>query len=91
MPDKVKDYCKKLIGSKETQKLIRAMQCNQLVLITGPHGATGKTTLAEILRAIGYTNVFEEWEVNTIQICAPLKELRPRRDIFEQLGISEKC
>lgn len=90
-PQKIKEYFVELLGKKEVQKLIIAMKNREWIIISGPHLATGKTTLADILHAIGYTHVIEEWQTKTILVCNPLTELREKREIFESLGISGKC
>lgn len=79
------------MGEAEAKKLMEAMKNQQWIIIAGSHGATGKTTLADVLRAIGYTHVIEEWHTKTIQICEPLTHRRERKDIFESLGISGRC
>lgn len=90
MPDKVKEYCIELIGKRATQSLITSMRYNQFIVVRGPQTATGKSTLVDILRAIGYDRIYEEWEINTIQIDKPLTHRREKRDIFESLGIVSK-
>lgn len=78
-------------GEKEALNLMAAMKNREWIIISGPRVATGKTTLADILYAIGYTRVIEEWQTKTILVCNPLAELREKREIFESLGISGKC
>ncbi len=90
-PDKVKRYFEKLLGKNNAQKLEKAMKQRSWIIISGPHYATGKTTLADVLRAIGYTYVIEEWLTTTIQVQKPLTHLQEKHSIFESLGISEKC
>lgn len=90
-PQKVKEYFVELLGKKEAQQLMNAMKNREWIVISGPRVATGKTTLADILHAIGYTYVIEEWRTKTILVCNPLVELREKREIFESLGISGKC
>ncbi len=89
-PIKVKEYFVNLLGDKEAKKLMGAMKNRKWIVISGPHGATGKTTLADVLRAIGYTYVIEEWLTTTIPVPEPLRELREKNSIFEELGISGK-
>lgn len=89
-PQKVKEYFEHLLGRKEAQKLIRAMKNRKWIVISGPHIPTGKTTLADILRAMGYTYVIEEWLTTTIQVDEPLTDFQEKKSIFEELGISAK-
>lgn len=86
----VKKYFIELLGKTEAKKLMAAMKQGKWIVISGPRVATGKTTLCDILRAIGYTRVVEEWMINTIQVSEPLVAFRERNDIFESLGISLK-
>ena len=89
-PKAVKKYFVKLLGNKESKKLINAMKNRRWIIITGPHGATGKTTLSDVLRSIGYTYVIEKWLTTTIQVSEPLQVLQEKNSIFEELGISVK-
>ena len=87
---KVKRYFTDLLGKDEAEKLIHAAEYNLPIFITGPQLATGKTTLVDILRAIGCTQVWDNWYVTTIQVREPLNRLREKADIFEELGIEMK-
>lgn len=89
-PPKVKEYFVELLGHEKAKILMKAMWRYQWIIIGGPSGPTGKSTLADVLRAIGYTRVIEEWETNSIQICNPLSEVREKHKIFEELGIDWK-
>lgn len=89
-PQKVEEYFIDLMGESKAKELMKAMKNRQWIIISGPHRATGKTTLADVLRAIGYTFVIEEWQTKAIQICEALTDLREKNDIFESLGIFEK-
>ncbi len=66
------------------------LETGRPIYITGDE-QTGKTTLADVLRAIGYTHVIEEWHTKIIQICEALTDLQEKKDIFESLGISGEC
>ena len=90
-PPRVQEYFVELLGSKKAKALTTAMRRRQWIVIGGPSGPTGKSTLADVLRSIGYTRVIEEWESASIQICDPLTELREKSEIFESLGIDWKC
>lgn len=89
-PKAVKEYFIKRLGKAEAKKLMNAMKQRKWIIITGPHIPTGKSVLCDILRAIGYTRVIEEWLTTTIQVSEPLMELREKKSIFEELGISLK-
>lgn len=89
-PKAVQEYFFELLGKTEGKKLMSAMKQRKWIIISGPHTATGKTTLCDVLRAIGYTHVVEEWLTSTIQVSEPLRNLRERSNIFESLGISAK-
>ena len=80
-PPRVQEYFVELLGSKKAKALTTAMRRRQWIVIGGPSGPTGKSTLADVLRSIGYTRVIEE----------PLTELREKSEIFESLGIDWKC
>ena len=88
---KLREYFVGLLGKDEAEKLIHAAKHNLPIFITGPQVATGKTTLVDVLRAIGCTQVWESWHVTTIQVHEPLNHLREKADIFEELGIEMKC
>lgn len=88
---KLRKYFIDLLGENEAEKLIHAAKHNLPIFVTGPQIATGKTTLVDILRAIGCTQVWEKWHVTTIQVHEPLSHHREKADIFEELGIETKC
>lgn len=89
MPKKVKNYLIELLGERGAKELMNAMNRREWIITSGPHGPTGKTTLADVLRSVGYTMVLEEWRTTTIPVQKPLTDLRERKDIFESLGILE--
>lgn len=84
----VKEYFIDLLGEKEANKLMTAMKRHEWIIIDGPHGPTGKTTLADILQAIGYIYVVENNYATTIRVDQPLKGFREKQSIFESLSIS---
>ena len=90
IPTRVREYFVDLLGKKEARRLILAARCNLPIFITGPHGPTGKSTLVDVLRAIGCTQVWDCWYVTTIEVREPLTHLRETADIFEELGIEMK-
>lgn len=84
------DYFNELLGTETAKRLIWAIKNNAPIFVTGPRITTGKTTLVDVLRAIGYERIKEEWEVITIPVYEPLPHLREKADIFEELGIEMK-
>lgn len=89
-PKAVKAYFVELLGRAEAKKLMNAMKQGKWIIISGPHTATGKTTLYDVMQAIGYTHVIEEWLTDTVRVSKPLAEFRAKSSIFESLGISGK-
>lgn len=89
-PEKVKKYFINLLGASKARELMDAMRRRDWIIITGPQIATGKTTLFDILRSIGYTHVIEGYQTTTIQMDKPLRDLQEKSSIFEELGISWK-
>lgn len=87
-PKKVEQFIIELLGNKKAKRLFKTMKNREWVVITGPSGPTGKSTLAEILISIGYTRVLELGYATTIGMNEPLTNLQEKRSIFEQLGIS---
>lgn len=87
---KIRKYFVDLLGKDEAEKLIHAAKHNLPIFITGPQITTGKTTLVDVLRAIGCTQVWDNWYVTTIQVHEPLNHLREKADIFGELGIEMK-
>lgn len=84
---KIRKYFIDLLGTDEAEKLIHAAKYDSPILISGPRLTTGKTTLTNVLRAMGCTHVYENWQVRTIQVQEPLKHRRERTDIFESLDL----
>ena len=89
-PQKVKDYFMEFLGPVKAKKLLSAMCRREWIIIDGPHGPTGKTTLMDILVGIGYTKVIDANFATTIRVTEPLKGRREKSEIFESLGISAK-
>ena len=87
-PKEVKEYFVNLLGKESAKKLMTAMRNYQWIIISGPKGPTGKTTLADVLRSIGYTYVIEDWLTTTIRVSKPLADIREKNSIFEELRIS---
>ena len=89
-PPKVQQYFVDLLGPEKALELMKAMERYDWIIVDGPHGPTGKTTLTDILVAIGYTRVIEGNFSTTIQVDVPLSGRREKSDIFESLGIAQK-
>lgn len=89
-PAKVKQYFVDLLGPDKAAELTKAMSRYDWIVVDGPHGPTGKTTLVDILAAIGYTRVIEGNFATTIRVDEPLSGHREKSDIFESLGIAQK-
>lgn len=89
-PSIVKQYFVELLGPDKAAELMKAMERCDWIVVDGPHGPTGKTTLVDILVAIGYTRVIEGNFSTTIQVDKPLSGRREKSDIFESLGIAQR-
>lgn len=87
---KIRKYFIDLLGTDEAEKLIHAAKYDSPILISGPRLTTGKTTLTNVLQAMGCTHVYENWQVRTIQVQEPLKHRRERTDIFESLDLPDE-
>ena len=60
-------------------------------MLTGP-ACTGKSTIREILLAIGYPYVVDDAGVGRVVVCENKinGDLKPRSDILAELGIETK-
>lgn len=68
------EYLDDLLGEREARKLRDAISAGKTILITGPQGPTGKTTLCLALKKAGVPAV-EQWEVREAGVHIPLKEV----------------
>lgn len=59
------EYLEDLLGPEKARRLAKAVRDGKTIIITGPQGPTGKTTLWDTLRKAGYP-VIEKW--NTYEI-----------------------
>lgn len=73
----LKTYLTNLLGGQKARRLLRAISDGQVIIITGPRIATGKTTLCEVLKKAG-ASVFEQWEVYEVNLSKPLEAPTPR-------------
>ena len=63
---KLQNYLEKLLGSKrKTRELLQAIKENRPILIDGPQGPTGKTTLCQALRDAGVI-AYEKWTMHEV-------------------------
>lgn len=74
---KFDDYLESLLGKREKNKLKKALKAGVLIVIDGPHGATGKTTLFRVLQERGYNVVEKELHTHEVCLTKPLKECIP--------------
>lgn len=72
----LKTYLTKMLGKEDAKRVLYAMDHGQPVLITGRQGATGKSTLCEVLRRAG-TPAFERWAMCEVELSTPLEERVP--------------
>ena len=86
MPKQVRKFIKERLGYKEMRELMGAIRREKWIVITGPT-TSGKSTIGEILKKLGYPYVIDADCLVTIHTTDPLKELREKTDIFQSLGI----
>ncbi len=70
------NYMNSLLGEKAALELLKAIQNQKTILIRGPHGPTGKTTLCRMLRKHGASAV-EEKDVYEVILDNPLENRIP--------------
>lgn len=86
MSKNVKEFIVERLGRKEARELFDAIRLSKWIVITGPT-TSGKTTIGDILKRLGYPYVIDSDSLRTIHTSSPLTELREKKDIFESLGI----
>lgn len=86
MPSNIKEFIVKSLGVSETKKLMRAIRGSKWIVVQGP-STSGKTTIGEILKRIGYPYVIDADDLVPIHTSNPLTSLTSMNDIFESLGI----
>ena len=72
----LKTYLTKMLGKEDAKRVLYAMSHGQPILITGRQGATGKSTLREVLRRAG-APAFERWEMCEVDLSTPLEDWTP--------------
>lgn len=72
-------YLKKLLGENSARDLQKAISEGKTIIISGPHGPTGKSTLCRVLKKRGVPAV-EQMDVYEVNVPDPLPELTPRME-----------
>lgn len=72
----LKEYLKELLGERTAQELLGAAAEGRTIIISGPNGPTGKSTLCAVLKKAGVSAV-ERKDVYEVSVHIPLKELTP--------------
>lgn len=91
MPQKVKEYMMRRLGKEETRKLMAALRAHKWIMLVGPE-CSGKSTISNILRRLGYPFVIDENGIGVvIHTSDRLKDLKPTDDILAEIGIDLKC
>jgi len=73
------EYLYSMLPASEVKRLIDVLQGRtekKAIVITGPQGPTGKTTLSEVLKKSGYP-VFEAYQVHEIRLDKPIAKPVP--------------
>ena len=70
------EYLKELLGERTAQELLGAAAEGRTIIISGPNGPTGKSTLCAVLKKAGVSAV-ERKDVYEVSVHIPLKELTP--------------
>lgn len=85
------EYLYGLLGKKKARELMAALRNGKVIIISGENG-TGKTTLANSLRASGY-HAAEDFETYEVVLENPLNSMVPdfKDTISAEQEISGKC
>lgn len=88
---KVKEYLIDRLGKREATRLLHFMKMGNWIMLIGP-ACTGKSTIREILLAVGYPYVIDDAGVGRVVECNNKinGDLKHRSDIFEELEIPTK-
>ena len=70
------EYLNNLLGKNEAEKLLDAIRTRKTVLIDGPEGPTGKTTLCHVLQKAGVPAI-EKMDTYEVNVRKPLDVLTP--------------
>jgi predicted ATPase len=71
------EYLEDLLGKRGKRELLKALAANRAIVISGPSGPTGKTTLAAVLRDRGYVVYEKDLAVHEVCLSEPIKERIP--------------
>lgn len=90
MPKEIRDFLKQLLGKDEFRKLMQAIRTHTWVIMIGPE-CSGKSTVRDILRALGYPFVIDDNGLGRV-ICTSnkLTDLKPINEVLAGLGIDSK-
>lgn len=69
-------YLKDLLGEKEAQNLLAAIRDGKTIVIHGPQGPTGKSTLCRVLQD-RYIPAIEQFDVYDVTLNDYLEERQP--------------
>ena len=88
----IKKYLIERLGKQKTRQLIHFIKMGNYIMLTGP-ACTGKTTIRDILLAIGYPYVIDDAGLGRVIECNNEinEDLKPHSDILSELGIETKC
>ena len=70
------EYLDDLLGERAARELCAAIADGKTILITGPRGPTGKTTLRDVLKKAGVPAI-EQRDVYEVSVQLPLKARTP--------------
>lgn len=71
MKTELKSYLYSILSKKQVEEINTALKDGKTIIIKGPSGPTGKTTLKKILQKNGYRSV-EEYETYAIILDKPI-------------------
>ena len=90
MTPKVKEYLIERLGKQEATRLMYFMEMGNYILLTGP-AATGKSTIYEVLSAIGYPYVIDEGACGVIRCKKVITgKHKSHSDILADLGLDQE-
>ena len=72
----LKEYLKESLGKRTAQELLGAAAEGRTIIISGPNGPTGKSTLCAVLKKAGVSAI-ERKDMYEVSVHIPLKELTP--------------
>ena len=73
------EYLESMFGEQKTMELRAAIRSGKAIVIKGPAGPTGKTTLRRVLEKVE-APAFEERDLYEITVQKPLEKLTPRME-----------